>query len=222
MSSTVLKLSSIWQPIETISWQDAITLWFARKAEIVTTYSDHSLKVGGDILQNVLDLDLPVSESNYDVLNIRSNDTGTKEWQTAMNAPAVIRLLHFVRPKHKIVYYKPFTRKNLFIRDGGRCQYCGAKLSLSSLTFEHVVPRSVGGLTRWENIVAACVSCNIKKRNRTPEEAGMRLLSKPVAPILAHDYNENVANKFKALATTVLNREEWKKFVYFNVELESE
>ncbi|MFA6234090.1 MAG: HNH endonuclease [Bacteroidota bacterium] len=75
-----------------------------------------------------------------------------------------------------------FNRKNIFYRDHEKCQYCGCKITMDGFTFEHVTPKDQGGKTDWDNIVAACHACNQKKRNRTPVQAGMRLLSKPVKP----------------------------------------
>jgi 5-methylcytosine-specific restriction endonuclease McrA len=93
--------------------------------------------------------------------------------------PAVIRLRrNFGKVKRGV----KFSRINVFARDGFRCQYCGAKLAMSKLTFDHVFPRSHGGRTEWCNIVTACRPCNGKKRNRTPDESGMFPMSQPVQP----------------------------------------
>jgi 5-methylcytosine-specific restriction endonuclease McrA len=92
--------------------------------------------------------------------------------------PSVIRLKKYVRrPPHQKV---AFNRKNVFRRDDNTCQYCGAKSN--DLTLDHVMPRSRGGATSWENVVACCRRCNAKKRDRTPEEANMILKRKPYAP----------------------------------------
>lgn len=74
-----------------------------------------------------------------------------------------------------------FSRRNILARDGGACQYCGQPVS-RGLTFDHVIPRAQGGLTTWENIVAACMPCNQRKGGRTPAQAGMKLLSVPKKP----------------------------------------
>nr|HEX4318590.1 HNH endonuclease [Kofleriaceae bacterium] len=75
-----------------------------------------------------------------------------------------------------------FSRVNIYARDRYRCQYCGQTCTTNELTYDHVVPRSRGGRTTWENIVAACYVCNRRKANRTPAEAGMKLLAQPVRP----------------------------------------
>jgi 5-methylcytosine-specific restriction endonuclease McrA len=75
-----------------------------------------------------------------------------------------------------------FRKRVLFNRDNWKCQYCNAVLVAKTVTIEHVFPRSRGGTNSWTNCVTACKPCNRKKGNRTPEEAGMKLLSKPVTP----------------------------------------
>lgn len=93
--------------------------------------------------------------------------------------PAVVRLLRvFRRPKRKV----KFSRVNIYARDRYRCQYCGTKLPMSELTYDHVTPRAQGGRTVWENIVTACAPCNARKGNRTPAQAKMRLATKPARP----------------------------------------
>mgnify|MGYP000945518126 CR=1 FL=1 len=75
-----------------------------------------------------------------------------------------------------------FSRQNVFLRDENTCQYCGRTLPRSQLNLDHVIPRSQGGATTWENVVCSCIACNLKKGGRTPEQAGMRLLRKPFRP----------------------------------------
>ncbi len=97
----------------------------------------------------------------------------------AMRMPAVVRLRkggH--KPKHRI----KFSRLNVFLRDGFRCQYCAEKFPMRDLTYDHVVPKAHGGKTTWTNIVTACRACNETKANRTPEQAKMPLRKKPVRP----------------------------------------
>jgi len=97
----------------------------------------------------------------------------------SMRLPSVIRLLRFVRPRYQEIR---FTRHNIFLRDEGRCQYCGQRFALRDVTYDHVLPRVRGGMANWENIVTCCRSCNLKKGGRTPEEAGMRLIRVPQKP----------------------------------------
>lgn len=90
--------------------------------------------------------------------------------------PAVIRFRNpFTRNKHSV----KFSRFNVYLRDRGACQYCGIKVHHDDFQYEHVVPRKQGGRTNFTNIVVACARCNIRKGNRTPEQAGMRLRNGP-------------------------------------------
>jgi|DewCreStandDraft_5_1066085.scaffolds.fasta_scaffold00864_22 5-methylcytosine-specific restriction endonuclease McrA len=91
--------------------------------------------------------------------------------------PSVIRLHAYIRVPYKKV---ELSRRNILRRDGFACQYCGTRSA--PLTIDHVIPRSRGGSDSWENLVTACVPCNNRKGNRTPEEAGMRLRSIPRKP----------------------------------------
>lgn len=110
---------------------------------------------------------------------VEEYDEEIRSLYISIKMPAVVRLLHRVRGKKQAV---KFSRINVATRDAFRCQYCGTKHVLSKLTYDHVVPRSQGGRTTWENIVMSCYSCNEEKANRTPAEAGMRLMRVPVKP----------------------------------------
>jgi 5-methylcytosine-specific restriction endonuclease McrA len=97
----------------------------------------------------------------------------------SFQAPAVVRLLGAVRPGPQVVR---FSRKNVYLRDNHRCQYCGIQYGDHELTLDHVVPRVSGGKTTWTNVVTACATCNRRKGGRTPEQAGLPLRSKPHRP----------------------------------------
>ncbi len=97
----------------------------------------------------------------------------------AIKAPAVVRL---IRPTGQMKRGIKFSRLNVFTRDGFRCQYCGERKTARELNYDHVVPRAQGGKTIWENIVSSCYPCNSRKRGRTPEQANMKLLKRPVKP----------------------------------------
>lgn len=100
----------------------------------------------------------------------------TVNWR--VNMPSVVRLLKPVAKKRAV----KFSRHGIYARDRGRCQYCGRVVPRSEFQYEHVVPRAQGGRTCWENIVVSCLDCNQEKGDRTPAQAGMRLLSVPVRP----------------------------------------
>jgi 5-methylcytosine-specific restriction endonuclease McrA len=120
--------------------------------------------------------------------------------------PLVVRVLrNFKRDKLKI----KFSRLNVYARDNFTCQYCRMQFMSEDLTFDHVIPQSKGGKTCWENIVAACVSCNRIKANRTPEQAGMSLLKKPKKP----SYLPMITVKMDLKSVP----EEWK--AYWSVDL---
>lgn len=91
--------------------------------------------------------------------------------------PTVIRLRQYVRVPYKDI---PLTRRNIFFRDANTCQYC--HYTGDDLTLDHVMPRSRGGVDSWENLVTACVRCNVQKGNRTPKEADMPLDKTPRKP----------------------------------------
>jgi 5-methylcytosine-specific restriction endonuclease McrA len=130
--------------------------------------------------------------------------------------PSVVRLISYVSWRSKGVR---FNRSNVYQRDNGTCQYCGKKVTTREFTYEHVIPRSKGGASTWENIVVACVPCNQKKGGRTPQEAGMKLLSQPRRPTKAFQ------NIIVGLTYDKSMPISWRKFLgdltYWNAELEA-
>ena len=106
-----------------------------------------------------------------------ANSIGTSSGP--LRVPRVIVLSHYDRvPKRHVRY----SRFNVFTRDKYTCQYCGAKPQRSQLNLDHVIPRSLGGKTTWENVVCSCVDCNRRKGGRTPEQARLRLCRRPLRP----------------------------------------
>jgi len=110
---------------------------------------------------------------------LETYDEEIRSPSTVIRMPAVVRLRKQVQEMKKGV---KFSRTNVMTRDRFTCQYCGARLPMSQLNYDHVIPRRLGGKTVWENIVTACYPCNARKAGRTPEMAGMRLLRKPYRP----------------------------------------
>lgn len=106
---------------------------------------------------------------------------------TAFPAPAAIRLNYYVKTPRRWTDKSTLNKHNLYIRDGYTCQYCGRHRNdlhaKEYLTKDHILPRTRGGENTWENLVTACNTCNNRKDNRTPDEAGMRLLSEPRVPL---------------------------------------
>jgi 5-methylcytosine-specific restriction endonuclease McrA len=107
---------------------------------------------------------------------VLSNGAMFRSEHLTIDAPSIVRLRRFVRLPYRP--HAPLTRRAVFVRDAWSCQYCGG----SAENLDHVVPRSRGGLHVWENVVAACRRCNAKKMDRTPTEAGFRLVRQPFAP----------------------------------------
>lgn len=99
--------------------------------------------------------------------------------------PSVIKL---VQPKYIPIRTRILSRRNVYSRDGYRCMYCGRsqeyllKMNMGGLELDHIIPRTQGGRNTWENLVAACRRCNGRKGGRTPEEAGMQLIHRPLPP----------------------------------------
>jgi 5-methylcytosine-specific restriction endonuclease McrA len=122
--------------------------------------------------------------------------------------PSVVVLKDYVKPQKRVA----FTRFNLFLRDEFRCQYCG---SPHDLTFDHVVPRAHGGVTSWENVVAACSSCNLKKGSKSLSASGLKLMRPPRAPSA-----EDLRNAGRRFPPNHLH-ESWLDYLYWDAELES-
>ena len=112
-----------------------------------------------------------------------------------------------------------FSRRNIFVRDNDRCQYCGDKFHRKDLSLDHVLPRSQGGVTTWENIVASCIPCNSIKGGRTPAQAGIKLLRPAKKPTWS---------ELRTLIGPCLRFREWLPFMnpvdaaYWNTELDSD
>ena len=124
-----------------------------------------------------------------------------------MRLPSVVVLRDYVRPRRLVA----FTRFNLFLRDGFRCQYCGAR---GELTFDHVVPRALGGRTSWENVVAACAPCNLRKANKSLRAAGLSLKRPPRRPSAA-----DMLAAGRRFPPDHLH-ESWVDYLYWDAELE--
>ena len=142
---------------------------------------------------------------------IASHDREIRAVSFSVKLPSVIRLLRYVRIKKRFDYV-PFSRANIYARDGYTCQYCSQQFPTQELTFDHVVPVSQGGRKDWENIVTCCVSCNRRKGGRTPEEARMRLIKPPRRPDSA-----------PAIRITIGLRhapDSWRDYLYWNLELD--
>ena len=142
------------------------------------------------------------------VMIVAEYETEVHSPSISMRLPSVVVLRDYIKPAR----YPAFTRFNLFLRDEFCCQYCGAK---GEMTFDHVTPRSHGGRTTWENVVAACGRCNLRKGSMTVREAGLTLNRLPRRP----DSME-LQNKGRKFPPNHLH-DSWMDFLYWDAELDA-
>lgn len=168
-------------------------------------YQPHSIISWKDAIVLMLTEKARVVES-YDDWSVRSPSLTIK-------VPSVLVLLKYVVFRQEV----KFSRANIYARDEYQCQYCGkkaglrGKLRVTDLTFDHVIPRSKGGDTSWENIVTSCQPCNGKKAARTPREAGLSLLKEPVKP-------KTVSNVMFTLSRKNIPKA-WRDYLYWHQDL---
>jgi 5-methylcytosine-specific restriction endonuclease McrA len=122
----------------------------------------------------------------------------------AMRVPSVIRLLEYRRIPHQT---RALSRKNILTRDRNTCQYCGVVLHSSDLTLDHVIPRSRGGTSTWENLVACCHECNRKKGNKLPQECGMKPMREP------RPFNLHTSRHLMRMMGR--SDSKWRKYLFF-------
>ena len=149
-----------------------------------------------------------VVSERVNVVSCYARTIRSPSWEMAL--PSVISLKEYVATSRR----PAFTRFNVFLRDRFTCQYCDESLPTHDLTFDHVVPRSRGGHTTWENVVTACSPCNLLKGSRLPREAGMFPLVRPAQPtsFLLQEHG-------RAFPPNYLH-ESWRDFLYWDTELE--
>jgi 5-methylcytosine-specific restriction endonuclease McrA len=162
LAQPTLVLNRQWQPVHVASVARAVTLLCNEAARVVDP-DDFRLMSWDDWIELAPDEGEPC---------IRSA-------RLRLKVPEVICLAQFDRLPNNAV---TFSRRNVAKRDHFVCQYCGAQPGADSITIDHVVPRSQGGASNWTNCAAACLDCNTRKSDRTPEQAGMRLRRRPVRP----------------------------------------
>lgn len=203
LDSSVLVLNRLFMAVQVVSARKAFSLLCKETAEVV------SLDEGDQY--NFYDLKSWIELSQMKAQFKDSEDDWVRTVSFEIRVPRIIRLLFYDRLPQKTV---KFNRRNIFARDESRCQYCGKRFPTSELSLEHVIPRSRGGINTWENIVCACTECNKRKGGRTPREAHMRLIRKPIKP-----------RRSPLLSLKLRSRkyESWKQFLdsaYWSVELE--
>ncbi|HEV7221669.1 MAG TPA: HNH endonuclease [Pirellulales bacterium] len=201
LSASVLVLNRFYMAVHVVSVRRAFTLLFRELAEVVHVEQGQYANYTFDSWREISELKAKFKEPNED-------------WVRAVNfeiqVPRVIRLLFYDRlPKQAV----RFNRRNIFARDANRCQYCGKRFPTSELSLDHVLPRSRGGETSWENIVCSCVKCNVRKGGRTPHEAHMHLIRQPACPKRSPLLSLKLGNP---------KYESWKSFLdnaYWSVDL---
>ncbi len=170
MNASVLVLNRFYAPVHVVPVRRAICLLFRDLAEVIHVANGQFTNY--DFARWVEMSELLAEEQT-------AHDDWVMSIRFQLQVPRVIRLFTYDRMPRKTLR---FSRRNIFARDNYRCMYCCKRFPLHQLSLDHVVPRSQGGPTDWENIVTSCVRCNVKKGGRTPHEAQMGLAQQPVRP----------------------------------------
>jgi 5-methylcytosine-specific restriction endonuclease McrA len=187
-----LVLNRNWQPVNVATVARALVLLWNESARVVDP-ADYRLYTWAD----------------WSELRPRDGELFIQAVRLRLRVPEVIVLAEYDRLPTAAV---SFSRRNVFKRDHWACQYCGGQPGGEELTIDHVIPRSQGGTSTWENCVLACIGCNKRKADRTPHQAGMRLRKVPHKPTWKPIY-----------ARDSVRIESWSKFIsetYWNVPLE--
>lgn len=200
LSSNVLVLNKYYMAVHVTDVRRAFCLLFKELAEVICYEHD-----------NYLSYDL---ESWLEVSRLRDRWPQDGDFvhtvSCQIRVPRIIRLLFYDRLPRQTV---KLNRRNIFARDENRCQYCGRRFPTSELSIDHVIPRSRGGRSVWDNLVCACVACNVKKGGKQPQEVGMQLVRKPLRPARSPVLHLKLGNpKYQS----------WKTFLdnaYWEVEL---
>lgn len=203
LHASVLVLNKYYSPINITSAKRAFSMLFNSIAEAVTVeeenYVGHNFHSWAEI-------------SLYKKQFREGTDF---DWVytpgLVLMVPRIVRLLEYDRVRIQTV---KLTRRNIYYRDSNTCQYCGRKCRTKELNIDHVIPKSKGGKETWENLVCACIDCNIRKGNKLLREMGMRLIRRPIRPKLNPLIRMHLRKKKYA---------SWKSFLseaYWNVELQ--
>ena len=203
LDASVLVLNKLYMAIHIISVRRAFCLLFKDLAEVINVEDGQFATYDFETWREISELKSQLYERD-------ENEDWLRTVGFEIQVPRVIRLMSYDRlPKQTV----KFNRRNIFARDNNLCQYCGKKFPTSELSLDHVFPRSRGGKSTWENIVCACLTCNVRKGGRTPAEANMKLIKQPVKPKRSPLLNLKLSSaKYRS----------WKSFLdnaYWNVEL---
>jgi 5-methylcytosine-specific restriction endonuclease McrA len=203
LEASVLVLNRLFMAVHVISVRRAFCLLCKAQAEVVSfedgQYASYDFQTWRE-----------VSAYRARHFTRREEDDWVRTASSEIQVPRVIRLLGYEKLPRQTI---KFNRRNIFARDANQCQYCGRKFATSELSLDHVIPRSQGGQTTWENIVCSCLDCNVRKGGRTPRQAHMSLIRKPEKPKRSPVLN---------LKLTHRKYQSWKTFLdnaYWSVEL---
>ena len=163
-----LVLNRLWQAVNVVGVERAFSLLALEHAQVIYA-EDGSFRVFDGAGWFEFSKDLEAGPGSRVIRTVNQQ----------VMVPTVLLLRGYDR---MLMQEMKFNRQNLLERDDYRCQYCGKNLPAKELNMDHVVPRDRGGGTTWENVVISCIKCNSKKSNRSPKEAGMRLLKEPKRP----------------------------------------
>jgi 5-methylcytosine-specific restriction endonuclease McrA len=208
LNANVLVLNRFYQAIRVVNVRRAFSLLCRDMAEVIHIEQDAAgrnqwMNLNFTDWRELSDLKAKFQPDEYEWVH-------TVRFQVAV--PRIIRLFGYDKLPRQDV---KFNRRNIFARDSNRCQYCGKKFPTTDLSLDHVLPKSQGGKSTWENIVCCCIKCNVRKGGRTPEQAHVKLITKPVKPKRSPVINIRLADQ---------RYWSWKQFLdnaYWTVELKS-
>ena len=201
LSASVLLLNRLYMAVRVVSARRALTLLYRELAEVVSVDDGLYLSYDFDGWVEVSQAKRRFEPEQYDWIR-------TVRFQIAV--PKIIRMLVYEKVPSTSV---KLNRRNLFARDQNRCPYCGRRRPTTELSLDHVIPRSQGGTNAWDNIVCACVRCNVKKGGRTPEQAHMKLITLPKRP------RRSPVLTIKLSDSKYASWKQFLDFAYWNVEL---
>ncbi len=172
LSASVLVLNRQYMAVHVVNVRRAFGLLVNCLAEVIHIENGQYANYDFESWREISELRAAFKEKSPD-----------EDWIRSVNfevcVPRVLRLLHYDRlPRQRV----RLNRRNIFARDANQCQYCGQHFPTSELSLDHIVPTCRGGEASWENLVCACVKCNVRKGGRTPQEAHMKLIRPPVRP----------------------------------------
>ena len=189
LSASVLVLNRLYMAVHVVGARRAFGLLCRNIAEVVHLEEGQYANYDFESWREISELRADEKQPDEDWIRAVSFE---------IQVPRVIRLLFYDRlPRRSL----RLNRQTILARDGYRCQYCGRRMPGAQLSVDHVIPRSREGQTTWENVVCACLSCNVKKGGRTPKEAHMSLVRKPVrpqrSPLLVHKLSNPTSPSWK-------------------------